>query len=206
MNDYNIITLRLGESDGDIICWINSLPPYTFRKYINAIIISESQQTIEQVPCDYNCIEDIEKTSYTIRIKDQRAINFIERIPKGKINSTILRVIRKHLRKSMKMREELVGINKKIYNIVNNGFMREMELKKREYRFARNKQEKLKKAYYLGKQEFMDAVFRCYKFVDSNTGDYNLKYLDYRTIVAEAYEMSFGYVLPKLIRKILRKV
>ena len=29
MNDYNIITLRLGESDGDIICWINSLPPYT---------------------------------------------------------------------------------------------------------------------------------------------------------------------------------
>lgn len=58
MNDYNIITLRLGESDGDIICWINSLPPYTFRKYINAIIISESQQTIEQVPCDYNCIDD----------------------------------------------------------------------------------------------------------------------------------------------------
>lgn len=52
----------------------------------------------------------------------------------------------------------------------------------------------------------MDAVFRCYKFVDSNTGDYNLKYLDYRTIVAEAFEMSFGYVLPKLIRKILRKV
>ena len=52
----------------------------------------------------------------------------------------------------------------------------------------------------------MDAVFRCYKFVDSNTGDYNLKYLDYRTIVAEAFEMSFGYVPPKLIRKILRKV
>ncbi len=110
------------------------------------------------------------------------------------------------MRKSMKMREELVGINKKIYNIVNNGFMREMELKKREYRFARNKQEKLKKAYYLGQREFMDAVFRCYKFVDSNTGDYNLKYLDYRSIVAEAFEMSFGYVLPKLIRKILRKV
>ena len=206
MNDYNIITLRLGESDGDIICWINSLPPYTFRKYINAIIISESQQIIQRVPCDYDCIDDIEKTSYTIRIKDQRAINFIERIPKGKINSTILRVIRKHLRKNMKMREELVGINKKLYNIVNEGFMREMELKKREYRFAQNKQQKFSKAYEIGQQEFMDAVFRCYKFVDANTGDYNLKYLDYRSIAAEAFEISFGYIPPKWMRKVLRKI
>ena len=207
MNKNKIITLRLRESERDIICWIKSLPNYTINKYINAIIIAESRKRIESIPCKCSYMDDnIKNCTCAIQVKDKRAINFIERIPKGKINATLIKIIRKHLQKNRKTADESFEMDYDILAGVLNEFQQEMTLKEKEYRFSRKKYEKYCEAYVIAKREIRDAVFRCYKSVDEKTGDDNLKHLDYRSIAAEAFEMSFGYVPPKWMRVVLRKI
>ena len=206
MNNIKFITLRLRESEGDIICWIKSLPNYTITKYINHIFAAESKRETASIPCNYLYNGCIEKWSCVIKIKDPSAIDFIERIPKGKINTTLIKIIRKHIRKNRKKSEEPFHINGELLASTLDGLEKEMNLKEKEYRFSRKKYEKYCNAYDIAKHEIRDAVHRCYKSVDENTGDYNLKHLDYLGIAEEAFEMSFGYVLPKWMRIILRKL
>ena len=192
MKQNKILHIELGAEAADVIGWMRSLPSRTINHTVNEILSSESRGKIRKIPHEFSSAKEDEHLSCGLVIRDRAALNFVAKIPKGEIKSTLVKIIRKHIRKNKELPPAPIGIHGGILIDVLRKFVTKMEAKETEYAGVPNKYSKLCEANAKAYHALRDGILACYKSVDENQGDANLKNLDCDRIILEACESVFG--------------
>lgn len=194
MKQNKILHIELGAEAADVIGWMQSLPSRTINHTVNEILSSESRGKIRKIPHEFSSAKEDEHLSCNLVIRDRAALNFVAKIPKGEIKSTLVKIIRKHIRKNKELPPAPIGIHGGILIDVLRNFVMKMEAKEVEYVGVPNKYSKLCEANNRAYHALRDEILACYKSVDENQGDANLKNLDCDRIIREAFESVFGII------------
>ncbi len=101
--DERVVHIILQESEADIICWMRSLRPGTVNSTVNKILTAESKGRLASIPCRFLTTDDVENANCRFVVRGKSALNFVAKIPRGKIKHTLVKVIRKHIRKNREM-------------------------------------------------------------------------------------------------------
>ena len=194
MKQNKILHIELGAEAADVIGWMRSLPSRTINHTVNEILSSESRGKIRKIPHEFSSAKEDEHLSCGLVIRDRAALNFVAKIPKGEIKSTLVKIIRKHIRKNKELPPAPIGIHGGILIDVLRNFVMKMEAKEVEYAGVPNKYSKLCEANNRAYHALRDEILACYKSVDENQGDANLRNLDCGRIICEAFESVFGII------------
>ena len=194
MRQNKIFHIELGAEAADVIGWMRSLPQRTINHTVNEILSSESRGKIRKIPHEFSSAKEDEHLSCGLVIRDRAALNFVAKIPKGEIKSTLVKIIRKHIRKNKELPPAPIGIHGGILIDVLRNFVMKMEAKEVEYAGVPNKYSKLCEANNRAYHALRDEILACYKSVDENQGDANLRNLDCDRIIWEAFESVFGII------------
>ena len=101
--DERVLHIVFQKTEADIICWMRSLRPGTVNSTVNEILAAESKGKLASIPCRFLTTDDVENANCRFIIRSKAALNFVAKIPRGKIKQTLVRVIRKHIRKNSKL-------------------------------------------------------------------------------------------------------
>lgn len=191
MKQNKILHIELGAEETDVIGWMQSLPSRTINHTVNEILSSESRGKIRKIPHEFSSAKEDEHLSCGLVIRDRAALNFVAKIPKGEIKSTLIKTIRKHIRKSKELPSVPIGIHGGILIDVLRNFVTKMEAKGAEYAGVPNKYSKLCEANDKTYHALRDEILACYKSVDENQGDANLRKLDCDKIIRKVFDSVF---------------
>lgn len=194
MKQNKILHIELGAEAADVIGWMRSLPSRTINHTVNEILSSESRGKIRKIPHEFSPAKEDEHLSCRLVIRDRAALNFVAKIPKGEIKSTLVKIIRKHIRKNKELPPASIGIHGGILIDILRNFVTKMEAKEAEYAGVPNKYSKLCEANDKAYRALRDEILACYKSVDENQGDANLRNLDCDRIIREAFESVFRII------------
>ena len=194
MKQNKILHIELGAEAADVIGWMRSLPSRTINHTVNEILSSESRGKIRKISHEFSSAKEDEHLSCNLIIRDKAALALVAKIPKGEIKSTLVKIIRKHIRKNKELPPTPIGIHAEILIDVLRNFVTKMETKEAEYAGVPNKYSKLCEANDRAYHALRDEILACYKFVDENQGDANLRYLDCDRIICEEFDSVFGII------------
>ena len=204
MKKEKIIHFELGAAHGDIVAWMRSLPNRTLNKTVNEILSAESLGKIAHIPHEFSSAKEEQKLSCRLVIRDGAALDFVAKIPKGEIKTTIVKIIRKHIRKNRKMPKKPIGICRDLLLDVLQGFRTKIDAKEAEYAGIPNKYSKLCECYDKAHNALFQAILNCANARDENQCDLMMRQIDYTGIVDSAFEEVFG-IVPKFADKNLPK-
>lgn len=194
MKTERVIHIELGASAADVICWMQSLPPRTVNSSVNEILSAESNGKIARIPYEFSYTSEAEPLSCRLVIRDGAALDFAAKIPKGQLKSTIVKIVRKHIRKNREMPPNPIGIRSDLLLEVLKNFMTKMKEKESEYAGVPNKYRKLCEANDMAYRMLLNEILVSYKAVDENQGDYNLQHLNYEGIINDSFDSAFGVI------------
>lgn len=194
MKQERIIHIELGAEAADVIGWMRSLPNRTINQTVNEILSSESRGKIRQIPHQFSSAKEDEHLSCRLVIREKAALDLVAKIPKGEIKNTLVKIIRKHIRKNREMPPTPIGIHSELFLNKLTEFITKAKDKEAEYAGVPNKYSKLCEAYDKAYHALQDEIFACYKSVDENQGDANLRKLDCDRIIREAFDSVFGII------------
>lgn len=194
MKKEKIIHLELGAAHGDIVTWMRSLPNRTLNQTVNEILSAESLGKIARIPHEFSSPKEETSLSCRLVIRDGVALDFAAKIPKGEIKTTIVKIIRKHIRKNREMPKEPIGIRRDLLLDVLQGFRTKMDAKEAEYAGIPNKYSKLCKCYDKAHDALFREILNCANAGDDNQCDLMMRQIDYVGIVDSAFEEVFGLV------------
>ena len=194
MKKEKIIHLELGAAHSDIVAWMRSLPNRTLNKTVNEILSAESHGKIAHIPHEFASAKEEQKLSCRLVIRDGAALDFVAKIPKGEIKTTIVKIIRKHIRKNRETPPEPIGIRRDLLLDVLQGFRTKMDAKEAEYAGIPNKYSKLCECYDKAHNALFQAILNCANAGDENQCDLMMRQIDYAGIVDSAFEEVFGLV------------
>ena len=194
MKVEKILHIELGAEHGDVIAWMRSLPERTINQTMNEILSSESRGKIRRIPHQFSSTNEQAPLSCRLVIRDTAALDFVAKIPKGEIKNTLVKVIRKHIRKNQELPPEPVGIHGELFLTKLGKFIEKAKAKESEYTGVPNKYSKLCEANEKAYCALLDEILSCYKSVDENQGDANLRALDCDRIIQSVFESVFGNI------------
>lgn len=194
MKTERVIHIELSASATDVICWMQSLPTRTINSSVNEILSAESKGKIARIPYEFSYTGKADPLSCRLVIRDCAALDFAAKIPKGQLKSTIVKMIRKHIRKNREMPPDPIGIRSDLLLEVLNNFMTKIVVKELEYAGVPNKYRKLCEATDMAYRALLNGILVSYKAVDENQGDYNLRHLDYEGIINDSFDSAFGVI------------
>lgn len=191
MKKEKIIHLELGAAHSDIVAWMRSLPNRTLNKTVNEILSAENHGKIARIPHEFSSAKEEQKLSCRLVIRDGAALDFVAKIPKGEIKTTIVKIIRKHIRKNRETPPEPIGIRRDLLLDVLQGFRTKMDAKEAEYAGIPNKYSKLCQCYDKAYNALFQAILDCANAGDENQCDLQMRQIDYAAIVAAAFDEVF---------------
>ena len=196
MKKEKVIHLELGTAHGDIVAWMRSLPKRALNKTVNEILSAESLGKIARIPYEFSSAKEEPPLSFRLVIRDRAALDFAAKIPKGEIKTTIVKIIRKHIRKNRETPPEPIGIRRDLLLDVLRSFRTKMDAKEAEYAGIPNKYSKLCECYDKAHDALFQAILNCANAGDENQCDLMMRQIDYTGIVDAAFEEVFG-LIPK---------
>ena len=194
MKVERILHIELGAEHGDVITWMRSLPERTINQTVNEILSSESRGKIRRIPHQFSSTNEQESLSCRLVIRDTAALDFVAKIPKGEMKNTLIKVIRKHIRKNQELPPEPIGIHGELFLTKLGEFIEKAKAKESEYAGVPNKYSKLCEANEKAYCALLDEILGCYKSVAENQGDANLQALDCDRIIQSVFESVFGII------------
>ena len=194
MKIERILHIELGAEHGDVIAWMRSLPERSINQTVNEILSSESRGKIRQIPHQFSSTKEQEPLSCRLVIRDTAALDFVAKIPKGEIKNTLVKVIRKHIRKNQELPPKSVGIHGELFLTKLGEFIEKAKAKEAQYAGVPSKYSKLCEANEKAYRTLLDEILGCYKSVDENQGDANLRNLDCGVIIQTAFDSVFGII------------
>lgn len=194
MKKEKIIHLELGAAHGDIVTWMRSLPNRTLNQTVNEILSAESRGKIARIPHEFSSAKEEQSLSCRLVIRDGAALDFVAKIPRGEIKTTIVKIIRKHIRKNREMPKEPIGIRRDLLLDVLQGFRTKMDAKEAEYAGIPNKYSKLCECYDKAHNALFQAILNCANAGDENQCDLMMRQIDYVGIVDSAFEEVFELI------------
>ena len=192
MKKEKIIHLELGAVHSDVVAWMRSLPKRTLNKTVNEILSAESRGKIARIPYEFSSAKEEQSLSCRFVIRDGDALKLAAKIPKGEIKTTIVKILRKHIRKNREMPPEPIGIRRDLLLDVLRGFKTKMDVKEAEYTGIPNKYSKLCQCYDKAHSALFQAILNCANAGDENQCDLMMRQIDYDGIVDSAFEEVFG--------------
>lgn len=96
--DREVIHLKLGEKDADIVYWKDSIPNNSFTWYVREILAAEKNKYVAAIPVPDKTGLVYRRVDVRLYFTEKAEIQLIRSIPKGKRASEIKKIIRKHLR------------------------------------------------------------------------------------------------------------
>lgn len=192
MKKEKIIHLELGAAHGDVVAWMRSLPNRTRNKTVNEILSAESHGKIAHIPQEFSSAKEETSLSCRLVIRDRAALDFVAKIPKGEIKTTIVKIIRKHVRKNRETLPEPIGIRRDLLLDVLRSFRTKMDAKEVAYAGIRNKYSKLCQCYDKAHNALFQAILNCANARDENLCDLQMRQIDYAAIVEAAFDEVFG--------------
>lgn len=194
MKAERILHIELGADHGDVIAWMRSLPERTINQTVNEILSSESRGKIRRIPHQFSSTNEQESLSCRLVIRDTAALDFVAKIPKGEMKNILVKVIRKHIRKNQELPPEPIGIHGELFLTKLGEFIEKAKAKEAQYSGVPNKYSKLCEAYEKAYHTLLDEILGCYKSVDENQGDANLRSLDCDRIIQSVFNSVFGSI------------
>lgn len=194
MKKEKVIHLELDAVHGDIVAWMRSLPNRTLNKTVNEILSAESLGKIARIPHEFSSAKEETSLSCRLVIRDAAALDFAAKIPKGEIKTTIVKIIRKHIRRNREMPKEPIGIRRDLLLDVLQGFRTKVDAKEAEYAGIPNKYSKLCESYDKAHNALFQAILNCANAGDEKQCDLMMRQIDYTGIVDSAFEEVFGLV------------
>lgn len=194
MKQDKILHIELGAAHGDVIEWMRTLPHRTINQTVNEILSAESRGKIARIPHQFSSTKEPEPLSCRLVIRDRATLDFVAKIPKGEIKTTLVKIIRKHIRKNREMPQAPVGIHSELFLTKLDEFIEKAKAKESEYAGVPNKYSKLCEANEKAYRTLLDEVLGCYKSVDENQGDANLRNLDCARIIQSVFDSVFGII------------
>ena len=195
MKKEKIIHLELGAAHSDIVAWMRALPKRTLNKTVNEILSAESCGKIARIPWEFSSAKEEQPLSCRLVIRDEDALKLAAKIPRGEIKTTIVKILRKHIRKNREMPPEPIGIRRDLLLDVLRGFRTKIEEKETEYAGVPNKYSKLCACYEKAHDALFQAILDCANSEDENQCDLLMRQIDYAAIVDAAFEEEFGAIL-----------
>ena len=195
MKKEKVIHLELGAAHSDIVAWMQSLPKRTLNKTVNEILSAESRGKIARIPYEFSSTKEEPPLSCRFVIRDGDALKLAAKIPRGEIKTTIVKILRKHIRKNREIPKEPIGIRRDLLLDVLQGFRTKMDAKEAEYAGIPNKYSKLCECYDKAHNALFQAILNCANAGDENQCDLMMRQIDYSGIVDSAFEEVFGLVL-----------
>lgn len=193
--DERILFIKLDpKTDGDIIRWMKSLPPRTVNITVNEIVVAESRGQTARIPYKISYTKNIEPLRCRLIFKNNAAINFLSKIPKGEYKATLVKIIRRHIQENKTLPPEPFEVNIKYLSMAVDRFVKSVKNKRWESKGVPHRFDKLNAFYELAFKDFSNAVLECYKSVDRSHGDYNLYHLNTEDIVNKAFTSVFGEI------------
>lgn len=194
MKVERILHIELGAEHGDVIAWMRSLSERTINQTVNEILSSESRGKIRQIPHQFSSTKEQEPLSCRFVIRDTAALDFVAKIPKGEIKNTLVKVIRKHIRKNQELPPKPIGIHGELFLTKLGEFIEKAKAKESQYSGVPNKYSKLCEANEKAYRTLLDEILGCYKSVDENQGNANLRNLDCDGIIQSVFNSVFGSI------------
>ena len=192
MKKEKIIHLELGAAHSDIVAWMRSLPKRTLNKTVNEILSAESCGKIARIPWEFSSAKEEQPLSCRFVIRDRDALKLTAKIPRGEIKPTIVKIIRKHIRKNREMPPKPIGIRRDLLLDVLRGFRTKIEEKETAYAGVPNKYSKLCACYEKAHDALFQAILDCANSEDENQCDLQMRQIDYTAIVDAAFDEVFG--------------
>ena len=194
MKKEKIIHLELGAAHSDIVAWMRSLPKRTLNKTVNEILSAESCGKIARIPWEFSSAKEEQPLSCRLVIRDRDALKLAAKIPRGEIKPTIVKILRKHIRKNREMPPKPIGIRRDLLLDILRGFRTKIEEKETEYAGVPNKYSKLCACYEKAHDTLFQAILDCAKSEDENQCDLQMRQIDYSAIVDAAFDEKFGAI------------
>ena len=196
MKKEKVIHLELGAAHGDVVAWMRSLPNRTLNKTVNEILSAESRGKIACIPHEFSSAKEEQSLSCRLVIRDGAALDLTAKITKGEIKTTIVKIIRKHIRKNREMPKEPIGIRRDLLLDVLRSFRTKIEAKEAEYAGTPNKYSKLCECYDKAHNALFQAIQNCANAGDEKQCDLMMRQIDCAGLVDAAFEEVFG-LIPK---------
>ena len=194
MKNEKVIHLELGAAHSDIVAWMRSLPNRMLNKTVNEILSAESHGKIARIPHEFSSPKEETSLSCRLVIRDGDALELTAKIPKSEIKTTIVKIIRKHIRKNRETPPEPIGIRRDLLLDVLSGFKTKMAEKEAKYAGIPNKYSKLCECYDKAHNALFQAILNCANAGDENQCDLMMRQIDYASIVDSAFEEVFGRI------------
>lgn len=192
MKKEKVIHLELSAAHSDIVAWMRSLPKRTLNKTVNEILSAESRGRIARIPWEFSSAKDDQSISCRFVIRDGDALKLTAKIPRGEIKPTIVKILRKHIRKNREMPPKPTGIRRDLLLDVLRGFRAKIEEKEAVYAGVPNKYSKLCACYEKAHDALFQAILDCANSEDENQCDLQMQQIDYAAIVDAAFNEAFG--------------
>lgn len=194
MTNRKIIHFVLQKEDSDLIRWKNALPPRSFNRIVNEILVAESKHSIAEIPSEFSSAKEIDTVNSRLVITDSAALDLIKKMKKGQVTEEIKEIIRKHISKNAEIIRRPVKVRTDFVFTIFDGFRTKIEEKEKEYIGIPDKYRKLCESYELAMKELFKAILACCAAEDSMHADSNLRHLDYGKIIDDAFAAVFGQV------------
>ncbi len=182
-----VLHIELRQSEADIICWMHSLEKRTFNHFVNEILSAESKGRLARLSCEFSSTNEVNLLSCQIVIRDKAALDYVAKIPKGEIKTTLIKVIRKHIAKNRELPTPIFYFDgEALLNAVNN-FVNQIRIMDECYSNMYDKHRILKLCEMKAYDSFVDEIWKCYRNVDEIKGNQNLRDLNIEKIIKEAF-------------------
>lgn len=192
MAKRKIIHFMLQKEDGDLIRWKAALPPRSFNRLVNEILIAESKHSIAEIPCAFSSAKEAETVNGRLVITDPAALNLIKKMKKGQVTEEIKQIIRKHIGKNAEIIRMPEKVRTDLVFAIFDGFKTKIEAKEKDYVGVPDKYRKLCESYELAMNALFQAIRACCNAEDSMHADSKLLHLDYEKIIDDAFDAVFG--------------
>ncbi len=187
MKKCKVLHIDLGETESDIICWMRSLEKRTFNHFVNEILSAESNRRIATVPCEFSSTNEVNLLSCQIVIRDKSALDYVAKIPKGEIKTTLIKVIRKHITKNRELPTPIFYFDGEVLLNTVSDFVTKLRTIEANCVDIYDKHRVLKICDMKAYNSFVDEIWRCYKNTDEIKGNQNLRDLNIEKIIKKAF-------------------
>lgn len=160
--DERILHIVFHKSEADIICWMRSLQPGSVNSTVNKILSAESKENLANIPYKFSFTNDVEKTNCRFVIRDKAALNFVTKIPRGKMKQNLVKVIRKHIRKNSELSPPPVLIRGDSIVRILDAFEKKTNPKEAAYTGMPDKYKFLSKSYRLACELLLGEILKCF--------------------------------------------
>ncbi len=192
MTNRKIIHFVLQKEDGDLIRWKAALPPRSFNRFVNEILIAESKHTISEIPYELSSAKEMETVNGRLVITDPAALDLIKKMKKGQVTEEIKQIIRKHIGKNAEIIRRSEKVRTDLVFAIFDGFKTKIGAKEKDFVGVPDKYRKLCESYERALKRLLQAILDCCNAEDNMHADSNLRHLDYGKIIDDAFDAVFG--------------